>query len=271
MHEGGSNMMPAFIARRRFIWLLAAAFTVQMAIIAACLLLLGLDMDAAQRSLLHQALAEQAGMLGAVAAMLLLLLGLGLKRLFDAYLAPLAQLGEEAALLSAHPGHRTELRGAPEIRTLAARLNELAATCQRVQDEGQARIESANRSLAEEKNRLAALMADLALGVLVCNLQGRILLYNTRAAQLLDGGGADAAGSALTVGLGRSVFGAIERGLIVHALEQLQHQLRQPAQDAAHPVSRFVATLAGGQVMRMQIHPVTRQICSSRRFSRMRY
>jgi DNA polymerase-3 subunit epsilon len=249
-------MMPAFIARRRFTWLLAAAFTAQMAIIAACLLLLGLDMEAAQRSLLHQALAGQAGMLGALAAMLLLLLGLGLKLLFDAYLAPLAQLAEEAALLSAHPGHRTALRGAPEIRALAARLNELAAACQRVQDEGQARIDSANRSLAEEKNRLAALMADLALGVLVCNLQGRILLYNTRAAQLLDSGGADAAGSALTVGLGRSVFGAIESGLIVHALEQLQHQLRQSGQDAAHPVSRFVATLAGGQVMRMQMAPV---------------
>ena len=251
MHERGRNMMRGFIAKHRYGCLLAAAFTLQMTIVAVCLLLLGLDMDPAQRGLLHQALAQQAGMLAAFAAMLLLLLGLGLKRLFDAYLAPLAQLGEEAALLFANPGHRAAPRGAPEVRMLAARLNDLATACQRVQDEGQARIDSAMRSLAEEKNRLAALMADLALGVLVCNLQGRILLYNTRAGQLLD-----AAGGTVTVGLGRSVFGVIERGLIVHALEQLQHQLRQPEPDAAHPVSRFVATLAGGRVMRMQMAPV---------------
>ncbi len=246
--------MKAFLARHPFACTLGALFTAQLAVIALALLLPGLDMTPAQRALLHEALAQQAGMLITLAAILLMLLAALQKLVFDAWFTPLARLAEQAALLSANPGHRAAPEGAAGVRLLAGRLNALAAASQRVRDEGQARIDSAMRSLADERNRLAALMADLALGVLVCNLEGRILLYNTRAAQLL--------GSGASVGLGRSVFGVVERGLIVHALEQVQHQLRQDDRDgagAAHPVSGFVATLAEGQVMRVQMAPVLDQ------------
>ena len=243
--------MNALFTRHRFACMLAALFIAQLALIALCLLLLGLGMAPPQRAALHEALTQQAGMLAALAAMLLMLLAALQKLVFDAWVTPLSRLAEQAAMLSANPGHRAALEGARPVRLLAGRLNALAAASQRVRDEGQARIDSAMRSLAEERNRLAALMADLALGVLVCNLEGRILLYNTRAAQLLD--------SAAAVGLGRSVFGVIERGLIVHALEQVQHQLRREDGDRAggtHPVSGFAATLAAGQVMRIQMAPV---------------
>lgn len=244
--------MKAFFARHLFACTLAALFSALLAVISLFLLLPGLDMTPAQRALLFEALAQQAGMLVTLAAILLMLLAASLKQLFDAWLTPLSRLAEEAALLSANPGHRAAPEGAASVRLLAERLNALAAASQRVRDEGQARLDSAMRSLADEKNRLAALMADLMLGVLVCNLEGRILLYNTRAAQLLDSG--------TSMGLGRSVFGVVERGLIVHALEQVQHQLREGDGDGdGHPVSAFVATQAEGKVMRIQMAPVLDQ------------
>ena len=246
--------MKAFFARHMFACTLAALFSALLAVISLFLLLTGLDMAPAQRALHFEALAQQAGMLAALAAILLMLLAASLKQVFDAWFTPLSRLAEEAALLSANPGHRAAPKGAATVRLLAERLNALAAASQRVGDEGQARLDSAMRSLADEKNRLAALMADLMLGVVVCNLEGRILLYNTRAAQLLDSG--------TSMGLGRSVFGVVERGLIVHALEQVQHQLREDdcdEHDAAHPVSAFVATQAAGQVMRIQMAPVLDQ------------
>ena len=49
-------------------------------------------------------------------------------------------------------------------------------------------------------------MAELAVAVLVCNVEGRILLYNAAARAVL---GDDAA-----IGLGRSVFGIVDRGLV---------------------------------------------------------
>jgi DNA polymerase-3 subunit epsilon len=258
------RMIAKVSAKYRFGLTLALLFALQLAVIAAFFLFVGLDMEQAQLALLGEILAQRTAMLAALAFMLLFALGVGLKALFNAYLVPLARLTEEAVLLAANPGHRVAPQGARDVRALIDKLNELAAVHQALHDEGQARIATANRSLAEEKNRLAALMSDLALGVLVCNIEGRILLYNARARQLLElpgsGHGTGAAASTVLtsapIGLGRSVFGAIERGLIVHALEQIQHQLRRQDQDRADPVSGFVATLADGRIVRVQMAPV---------------
>lgn len=242
--------------QRRYLPALALLLAAQLGIIAAVLLLAGLDMDAGQRAAFYQALGQQAGMLAVAGFMLLLLLALGLKRVFDRWLAPLAMLTEETALLQSNPAHRSEIDGAPPVRELAGRFNALAGRLQALQQESRDSIDSALRSLAQERNRLAALMADLALGVLVCNLEGRILLYNSHASALLDNG----AGAA--PGLGRSVFGLIERDLIVHALEQLQHGLQTQLAGEATPVlhdlprAAFVTGMPDGRMMRMQIAPV---------------
>jgi signal transduction histidine kinase len=45
----------------------------------------------------------------------------------------------------------------------------------------ESRIREARLSVEEERNRLAALMSELNQSVVVCNLDGRILLYNNRA------------------------------------------------------------------------------------------
>ncbi|MFC6519505.1 exonuclease domain-containing protein [Undibacterium arcticum] len=187
---------------------------------------------------------------------MLFALGFALKALFDSYLAPLARLAEDVVLLAANPGHRAAPEGAREVRVLVEKINALAAAHQALHDDVQVKIKSANHALAEEKNRLAALMSELVQSVLVCNIEGRILLYNTGAKQLLeaDHGGESTAGTA-AIGLGRSVFGVLERGLIVHALEQIQYQLRQPG-DEVRPVSGFIATLAGGQMVRARMAPV---------------
>ncbi|RJG00731.1 3'-5' exonuclease [Noviherbaspirillum sedimenti] len=246
-------MLARLFARYRFALTLTLLLALQMAIVAAFLLVAGSALAAGQR----------AALLAALALLLLLALGMALKALFDAYLAPLARLGEETALLAANPAHRVAPQGAGEVRALAARLNVLAAASQALRDEGQARVALAGRALAEEKQRLAALMSELAVGVLVCNVGGRILLYNKRARQLLAGGAHGVAGigsETAPIGLGRSLFGMIERGLVVHALEQIQYRLRQHAPDDAGgqqvAASRFVATLAGGLLVRARMAPV---------------
>ena len=45
-------------------------------------------------------------------------------------------------------------------------------------------VEEASRKVARERDQLGALMAELHQSVLVCNLDGRILLYNGRARAL---------------------------------------------------------------------------------------
>ena len=98
-------------------------------------------------------------------------------------------------------------------------------------------------------------MSELALGVVVCNLDGRILLYNNRARlqfKALAQGPTSVSGGAL-IGLGRSIFAILERGQITHALENIQQRLRK---GSAEPVANFITTTRSGQLLRAQMAPV---------------
>ena len=118
------------------------------------------------------------------------------------------------------------------------------------------RVREANARIEQERNRLAALMSELAQSVVMCNVEGRILLYNARAMQLLSKplDGAAAAGKAHSlVGLGRSIFGVFDRNLIIHALETIHERLAQGARGAA---ANFVTTAPSGLLVRVQMAPV---------------
>lgn len=247
-------MIRKLLAKYRFWLILALLFATQVAIVGAFLLSIRLDLDGAQRDLLDHLLTQRAGPMTLLALMLLTAQGITLKFLIDRYLDPMARLAEEAILLTSNPAHRIVPEGARQVRELAAKLNRVAGTLQQLHDEVEARIDTANRALAEEKNRLAALMSELTQSVLVCNIEGTILLYNTRARQLLEAGQGHAGGAA--IGLGRSLFGVLERDLIVHALEQIQYRLQRRSETTDNPVSGFVTTLAKGQMVRAHMAPV---------------
>lgn len=120
-------------------------------------------------------------------------------------------VAESHAALALQPG------GAAPMRALGAAIARLAARHAALQRDVDARVAQAQARLGDETRRLAALMSELPQGVLVCTHDGRILLYNPRAAELFGSEGG-------AVGLGRSVFGLIDRAAIVHALEQAHHR-----------------------------------------------
>jgi DNA polymerase-3 subunit epsilon len=78
---------------------------------------------------------------------------------------------------------------------------------------GRDELSSATRRADEQKSRLEAILLDLSEGVIVCNLQHRILLYNQSAARVLE--------APAGLGLDRSLFGLLTREPILHILEQL--------------------------------------------------
>ena len=113
----------------------------------------------------------------------------------------------------------------------------------------------ASRGIAQERNRLAALMSELTQSVVVCNLDGRVLLYNNRARMqfraLSDA--PSGAGGAELIGLGRSIYTVFDRKLVAHALQSLQQRLQR---GASHPSAQFVTTTRSGQLLRAQMAPV---------------
>jgi DNA polymerase-3 subunit epsilon len=97
-------------------------------------------------------------------------------------------------------------------------------------------------------------MAELTEAVVVCNLDGRILLFNARARlQFRALAAGPAIGGAEAIGLGRSIYTVLDRRLVAHALEAVQQRLQR---GAAHPAAQFVTGSAGGQLLRVQMAPV---------------
>lgn len=177
-------------------------------------------------------------------------------RIFDRQVAPVARLAAATRVLAgdAEAPEVPPLGGAG-LRDLAAAVNALAAERRSLQDEMAGRVAEASARVAEQRDQLGALMAELQQAVLVCNREGRILLYNGRAKTLLRGvsraPGGGAGGSDL-VGLGRSIHGVIDRPLIDHALETVARRLSRGDAGAA----RFVTATAGGTLLRVSLAPV---------------
>ena len=149
--------------------------------------------------------------------------GVGVLRiLFRQYVQGLLRMAENLRLmLGANRGFRVQPEGPPEVQMLASAANELATQRDEIFSDVEAQIARAKDSVEQEKNRLAALMSELTQSVVVCNLDGRILLYNNRARMqfraLSDAPGV--AGGGELIGLGRSIYAVFERNLIAHALE----------------------------------------------------
>ncbi|MCS6825376.1 MAG: exonuclease domain-containing protein [Caldilinea sp.] len=158
-------------------------------------------------------------------------------------------------MLTVHPEHRVQVGGPPDIQEMAALLNQFAERLDRLQKE---RVEAARQARADveqERAMLATLLAELSEGVLVCNLDGQILLYNRSARRLLDGNPSDAAHP--FVGLGRSVFGVIDRNVIVHALEQVHYLHQRRNLDEQTVMTNFVTAAANGRLLRTRLAPLS--------------
>lgn len=153
-----------------------------------------------------------------------------------------------SVVASANAGHRVEPSGPREMRELALEIDRLAQAHAALRRDVDARVELARAELAAETQRLAALVSELAMAVLVCNRDGRVLLYNGRAAALL---GADG-----ELGLGRAVGALLDAGALEHAWRQVLRRLEQGStRAAAHFVTALRAGAAAGTLLRVQMVP----------------
>ncbi|HXE37867.1 MAG TPA: exonuclease domain-containing protein [Azonexus sp.] len=218
-------------------------------------LLVWLDMKDAERELLTGLLVSRLPV-GTMMTLFGFVIGvLVLHKLFKQYVEGLLRMSETLRLmLGANRNFRVTLDGPPEVQQLAQAANDLAEQRDVLMDDVDAQIARAKASVEEEKNRLAALMSELAQAVVVCNLDGRILLYNNRARlqfKALAQGPTSVSGGAL-IGLGRSIHSILEKSQVDHA----QEVIRQRLTAGKTAISNFITTTRGGQLLRAQMVPV---------------
>lgn len=180
----------------------------------------------------------------------------GLSKLYQRYAyAPARLLEKTRVLVAATQPQPLTPAGSTEIKGLGVAINELAAQRDHLRADMAQQILQASAHVQQERNRLAALMAELTQSVVVCNLDGRILLYNSRARlqfKVLSDAPTLADGAEL-IGIGRSIYAVFDRKLVAHALESIHQRM---ARGAGTPSAQFVTTTRSGQLLRVQMAPV---------------
>jgi len=242
-------------AKHRFIVALIVLGLLMTGPFVVTSLLVWLDMKEAERTMLTELLISRLPV-GTTMTLFGFALGAGvLHKLFKQYVEGLLRMAETLRLmLGANRNFRVTIEGPPEVQQLAQAANDLAEQRDVLMDDVDAQIATAKASVEEEKNRLAALMSELAQAVVVCNLDGRILLYNNRARlqfKALSQGPTSVAGGAL-IGLGRSIFSILEKSQVEHAEEVIRQRLSA----GKTAISNFITTTRGGQLLRAQMVPV---------------
>lgn len=243
------------------VWLATAAAAVLLALwLVFDLVLVGSTLSPAQQEAVATLLAPRVALLvmswaAAVAGVAALLHWLVQRHV----VAPVRLLERTRALLSAPAGPLPEagpaLRVPPHVAALEEVIHALAGQRDLLREDVAREVERGTREVEEERNQLSALLSELSEGVLVCNLDGRIALYNPRARlqfQALSPAAGQPAGSEV-IGIGRSLFDVFRRELVEHALDDIRLRL---ARGAASPTAQFVTVTRGGQLLRVQVAPV---------------
>ena len=238
----------------------AACAAALLAWLGASAALLWATLEPAERVQAQDILGPRGGLL--LLALLALLAGLGwwVPRAWRRWVAAPGILLEEArVLVDTDAQRRVSSAGGPALQGLAAAINALVAQRTALRSDIALQVAAASRGIEQERNRLAALMSELTQAVVVCNLDGRILLYNGSARaqfQALSSVPALASlhtdGGAL-IGLGRSIYNVFDRKLLAHALESIHQQLQR---GVPRPSAPFLTASASGQWLRVQMAPV---------------
>lgn len=218
--------------------------------------LIGASLTENERTAVINAVGARAVLLVVMWAVSLVVVGFVISRLVAYFMTAPARLAEEAqVLLGTDVKRQLVPTGSIENRRLAELFNQLVQQREALRDEMDVRVAEAARDTEQEKNRLAALMSELTKSVVVCNLDGRILLYNNRARmqfRTLSQAPGSIGGTEL-IGLGRSIYAVFDRKLVAHALENIQHRLQRGAEA---PSAQFITTTPTGQLLRAQMAPV---------------
>jgi len=174
--------------RNTFLWFVVASIGFILLVILSLAVIFWQQLPSDNRAFLLQLGRQNLVYLFSAAVLLLAGFGFGLDWLFRLYILPIDKIASETRVIhSVNPSHRIHIEGVRDIVRLANVINESADRYEDLFNQVEKKIDRARSEAEEEKNILAAIVAELPEGVLICNTEGQILLYNTRVAQLLIG------------------------------------------------------------------------------------
>lgn len=245
----------------RWVWTAAVALAAVLALwLAGSAALIGSTLADDERAQAWELLAPRLPLL-VLSGLLLVAGGAALvQQAYQRWVVAPARLLEQARLqmTAERPAPLEPLErglGDAALRELAILVDALLQNRRRLRDDVAAQVAEGSRRVEQERARLAALMSELTQSVVVCNLDGRVLLYNNRARLQFKAlsEAPQLAGGAELIGLGRSIYAVFDRQLVAHALDNIRLRLARGAQS---PSAQFVTVTRSGQLLRAQMAAV---------------
>lgn len=183
------------------------------------------------------------GLLALAIAIVLILLWTALEVIL---MRPLDALRRGASIMAGtNPSHTLEISRFHLLGDIPTRMHELGAELHQAKREIAEAVATGAARVEEQKTQLETVLRELKEGVVVCDANARILLYNPAAQRLFR--------SSEALGLGRSLYGLCSRAPIEHTLEFLRH--RQPDKGGASGADgTFIcSTIAEGSLLHCQL------------------
>ncbi len=169
---------------------------------------------------------------------------------------PLGALARGAQIITrSNPGYVLELPKQHWLGAFPDRLLELGEALHKARREVAAATAIGTQEIEEQKTRLEAVLRQLSEGVLVCDNEARILLYNPAVTKLLP--------DSKALGLGRSLYDLWTRAPIESTL-QLLHYRQRSSGDESPAHAEFVCATVEGESM---FHCRMSLLSSTTRFS----
>lgn len=161
-------------------------------------------------------------------------------------LRPLAAVSRGAEILAcSNPEHRLELRGRHWLERLPERVQALGAAISRSQAELGEAVAAWSARLEERKARLETVLREIREGVVVCDAEGRLLLYNDAARALLQGEPA--------LGLGRRVGEVLNDAPLRHTLDLLRQRRAGGEAGGNDGADLVCASASGDRLLRCRV------------------
>ena len=148
---------------------------------------------------------------------------------------------EKGTTIIAHsnPAHNLELPAHHLLGNLPQTIQILARKLEMAKHEVALSLRTGAMREQEQKLRLETILKELSEGVIVCDDQARILLYNFAALRTLDDN--------QQLGLGRSVYKLLAPAPIEHAIQLLRHRIKE--HESADNTTEFICATLGAETL----------------------
>ncbi|MDD4274035.1 MAG: 3'-5' exonuclease [Desulfobacter postgatei] len=163
------------------------------------------------------------------------------------FFIPLTKIPDEiSVILTVNSSHRINIEAGNEILAISKAINLFADHYETLQKNIKEEINRKRAELEIEKNMLALFFDELPQGIIACNTEGEINLFNKKA-KILEA-------QNHIIGIGRSIFDIIDRNIITNALYEINVKKLKKHVAAS---SSFITLSPGNVLIQVDISPIT--------------